>query len=449
MYIVVGLGITGWSCIEYLVEQGQRLCVMDTRVEPPLLSKLREQYPSIAFHGGPLSLEFLEGVDTIVMSPGIAPRGLFFETAKAKGIPFVGDIELFMRAVQAPVIGITGTNGKSTVTTLVAELLLAAGYSVKVGGNLGTPALALLSAEVPDVYVLELSSYQLEGIDHLPLLSATILNVAPDHLDRHGTLENYKQAKQRIYREAQSIVVNRADPYTLASPASPTSSTWRFGLSAPEDDHDFGIALQKGEPWFMQGKKILCPVSTLSLVGLHNQENALAALALVASFDIPTEVIRSVFQSFKGLSHRCQVILEREGVRWINDSKATNVAASVSAIAALKRPSGKMIILLGGKPKQEDYSVLIPTVLDCARGVVLMGEAAALLEPLWEPYRDEIAVRTAHSMQEAVKLASTLAEPGDMVLLSPACPSYDWYQNYEERGHDFVKKLQAMVQSTD
>lgn len=451
MYGIVGLGLTGFSCLQYLTSQGHPCCVFDTREAPGLLSRLRAEYPQVTFKGGSLCADDLKGVQTLVMSPGLPVEGPFFEAALAQKIPMVGDIELFMQAVQAPVIGVTGTNGKSTVTTLVYALLKDAGYCVKVGGNLGPPALDLLSGEPAQVYVLELSSYQLELVHHLPLLSATILNIAPDHLDRHGTMQNYIQAKQRIYQEAQQAVVNRVDRETEVQNVKVASSIpiWRFGLAKPESVADFGIDEVNGEPYFMQGKDPICAVSTTPLVGLHNQENILAALALVASFKIPFRSIQKTLSHFNGLPHRCQVVCKHRGITWINDSKGTNVAASISAMKALKPSQGKLIVLLGGKPKQEDYSLLIPTVLECARGVVLMGGAISLLKPLWEPYRSQIALRDAHSMQEAIQSANELAESGDIVLLSPACPSYDWYQNFEERGHDFVRQLEELVKATN
>lgn len=441
-YLIVGLGLTGWSCIRCLHQEGYRLEVADTRLNPPFLESLQREYPEIPCHLDRLPIEGLATIDAIVISPGLDIEHPFFKEAKTLGVEIMGDIDLFRARVTAPIIGITGTNAKSTVTTLVGAFLNEGGIPALLGGNLGTPALDLLSEPTPAVYVLELSSYQLDLTHFLPLVSATILNIAPDHLDRYGTMEKYQQSKLRIYDQASLIVANRADEKTkpVAGFAGCT-----FGLSEPTTPGAFGIQVVDGKRWFAEGQRLLCPVAASQLVGRHNEQNVLAAMALVSPFHLPPDVFARTLKTFYGLPHRCQVILQKNEVCWINDSKGTNVAASLTAIEALKSSEGRLVLILGGQLKKEDYAPLVPIALKAARAVIVMGEAAPLFYDLFKAHQQTLTLQVAESMLEAVKMAFSCAEAGDTVLFSPACPSWDRYNNYAERGQDFIHQVQACM----
>lgn len=443
-YLIVGLGVTGWSCIQCLEAEGYTLEVADTRLNPLFLEALQEKYPDILCHLGRLPIERLPCLEGIIVSPGLDTAHPFFVEARALGVPVMGDIDLFRARVAAPMIGITGTNGKSTVTTLVGAFLNAAGIPALIGGNVGIPALELLNQPIPEVYVLELSSYQLDLIHFLPLLSATILNIAPDHLDRYGTLMRYQQSKQRIYAEAGLAVINRIDHATKPLINVGMCS---FGRN-PSEGKNYGIQVVNGERWFAQGTQRLCKVSDAKLQGAHNEENILAAMALISSFEITAEVFCTVLQHFEGLPHRCQMVLQHNDVTWVNDSKGTNVAATLAAIQALKPLEGRFILILGGKPKKEDYQLLVPAVLNTAAAVIVMGEASDLLYAIFNVESVKasgILVHKVTFLEEAVERAASTAEAGDTVLFSPACPSLDQYQNYEERGQDFIRQVQALV----
>ncbi len=446
-YGVMGLGLTGWSCVRYLKQQGARVSVLDTRSQPPFLKALQRTYPDVFYQVGvAFNSDLVSELTDIVVSPGLCLSTPFFEAARRQQKPIYGDIELFMRAVKEPVIGITGTNGKSTVTALVGALLEEAGYEARVGGNIGLPALDLLALEPSGArlgcyYVLELSSYQLDTSLSLPLISAALLNLTPDHLDRYGTMEAYRRSKCRIWREAKRLIYNREKPVE----GLPERGVDRlsFGLTVPDKVGDYGLCLVQEETWFAKGTQPIAPVTELFLLGRHNQANALAALALVDHLSIPFATLRHTLQHFPGLPHRCQKVAYDRGVLWINDSKGTNVEAVLTALEALRSQyAQKLIILLGGAPKSESYEPLVAALRGMAKGVIVMGGAIRLLLPLLAQYADEFYLGQApESMSQAIELAGEIAQEGDCVLLSPACPSYDWYQNFEERGTDFIQQL--------
>ena len=440
--LVVGLGKSGVSTARYLAAEGAALCLTDSRPAPPGIDELRRQIPQGWFQIGAFAAPLpYSQFDFAVVSPGVPLDDPFIEAIKASGIELIGDIELFARAVAAPVIGITGSNGKSTVTALVGAMAEAAGLKVGVGGNLGTPALDLLDPAT-QLYVLELSSFQLETTETLKLVAATMLNISPDHLDRHGSLARYIAAKARIYAHAQVAVVNRDDRATHTG-AHTARSVVSFGLDAPDKGH-YGLVQNDEETWAARGATPLFPLRGLKIEGLHNAANALAAFALAEAAGINEAGIFKGLYGFPGLAHRCEWVADLHGVSWINDSKGTNVGATLAALQGLQGP---LVWLAGGQGKGQDFSALRAPLEQKARAVILFGEDAAKLE---KDRAGTLAIHRAADLAEAVQLARGLARHGDRVLLSPACASLDQFRNYEERGarfRDCVLALQPMPAS--
>lgn len=430
--VVVGLGVTGVSVARYLAHRGERFAVVDTRNDPPGLAQLRSEFPEISVFAGDIPQSLLNAASELVVSPGLALDLPFLREASAAGARICGDIDLFVAAARAPVIGITGSNAKSTVTALVGAMAVAAGRNVGIGGNLGTPALDLL-ANGRDLYVLELSSFQLERSDSLNLAVACVLNLSADHLDRHGSLPRYHSAKHRIFRGCRHAVVNSDDPLTIPPGGDGMqASAWR--LREP-DLHGFGIHRDDhGVEWLAQGFDELMPVSAIALPGRHNLANALAALAIGQGARLPMAAMLETLRRFQGLPHRCQLVAERHGVRWINDSKATNVAAARAAIEGMGQ--GRNVVLIaGGRGKGGDFAALRQPVAMHCKAVLLIGETAAQLATA---LGDAVLVQHCGSLQEAVQAAAALAVAEDCVLLSPACASFDMFCNYLERGDVFA-----------
>ena len=435
--IVLGLGETGLSCVTYLLSQGYDVTVCDTRPMPPLLEGLRKRHPQVPVLTGALREEVLGGADLLALSPGLSLKESAIAIARRQGVAIVGDIELFARACLAPVIAITGSNGKSTVTTLVGDLLKGAGFKVAVAGNIGVPVLSLLAEPPPDVYVLELSSFQLETTASLNAQAATVLNVSPDHMDRYEDLAEYAHAKARIFTGTGRMVINRDDPWVITM-AHEDREVVSFGLNRPIG-HDFGLIDHVGEPWIARGRQPLMPVAAVPLPGRHNIANVMAAFALATtvSRDLPAMVKAAA--SFQGLAHRTEVVGRHEGVEWIDDSKGTNVGATTAAMAGLV---GRVVLIAGGDGKGADFSPLAPVIRDKARAVVLIGRDAKRIE---EAVRGSCPIAHAGDMDEAVRLARDYAEPGDHVLLSPACASFDMYRNYAHRGEVFADAVRRLV----
>lgn len=441
LQVVVGLGITGLSCVDFLKRQGSDVAVTDTRLNPPYLTILQTNYPDVMVKLGCLDLELLEKASRIILSPGIALHTPVIANQVKRGIPVLGDIELFARAVNVPVIGITGTNAKSTVTSLVAKMAQAAGYIVQVGGNLGVPALDLLIKNPStNLFVLELSSFQLETTHSLYTDVSTILNITPDHMDRYRDITEYQQAKQRIYQHCHTAVSNRDDPLTLSNDVS-SERKFFFTLNVPKKN-EFGL-LQKNNTTYLAFESLpLLAVNELPIMGKHHQANALAALAVGYSFGLPFDPMLHVLREFKGLPHRCQFVREDKGVRWYNDSKGTNVGATLAAIDGLgSEINGKLILIAGGVGKNADFSLLIPAIKKYIRHVVLIGEAATELAAL---IGNNVPVSFASSMFEAVQLSAAAALPNDSVLLSPACASFDMFNNFEHRGEVFMEMVNKL-----
>jgi UDP-N-acetylmuramoylalanine--D-glutamate ligase len=434
--VIVGLGRTGISCVRYLKARGWRLAVTDTRVAPPELAQLTALDARIPVSLGGLDTGLLAGAVCVVASPGVALTEPFFAEARRLGLEIVGDVELFARAADAPVVGITGTNGKSTVTTLIGRMAARAGLRVRVGGNLGAPALELLAAGT-QLYVLELSSYQLETTASLVCRAATVLNVTPDHLDRYPDLASYAAAKARIFARCDTAVINLDDPLVVAMPHA-ARRTLSFSLRAAIGA-DYAVAQHAGAGWLTRAQVPLLPLAAMKIQGLHNAANALAALALGEALALPLELMLEELRSFGGLPHRAQWVAEVHGVSYIDDSKGTNVGATLAAVAGMPGP---LVMILGGEGKQQDFSPLAAAFRDKVRYAVLIGRDASQLE---QALRGVCPLERAATLPQAVRAAAAAARPGDTVLLSPACASFDMFSDYAQRGTVFVQAVQELA----
>jgi UDP-N-acetylmuramoylalanine--D-glutamate ligase len=436
--LVVGLGLSGLSSARYLARHGYIVTVVDSRAQPPGLGALHAELPDVCAHTGGFDAALFRDPGLLVVSPGISLKEPVIAAASARGIEAVGDVELFARAARAPVVAITGANGKSTVTSLVGEMCREAGFDAAVGGNIGVPVLDLLRTPEPDVYVLELSSFQLEAASSLNARAATVLNITPDHMDRYATLAEYAAAKTRIFRGDGVMVLNVDDPAVMAM-GLPGRSTVRFGAGPPASDIDYGLMSHGGETWLARGARQLLPASAVPLPGRHNLLNVLAAMALAESVHVPLDAMKRAVARFHGLHHRTELVLERDGVRWIDDSKGTNVGATVAALNGMDAP---VILIAGGDGKGADFSELRAPVAKRARAVVLIGRDAALIE---KALAGVVPVVNAVDMHAAVREAARLAQAGDVVLLSPACASFDMFRNYEHRGQVFVQAVKEIL----
>ncbi len=437
--VVIGMGDTGLSCIEYFTARGIPVSIIDTRKEPPKLAEFKTQYPTVAVYTGGFPKEVLAKAKLVLLSPGIPKDHPDLMSTVSPKAEIIGDIELLARNITAPVISITGSNGKSTVTTLVGEMAKEAGCRVGIGGNIGVPALSLLSPET-ELYVLELSSFQLETTYSLHSKAATVLNLCPDHLDRYANLEEYKNAKLRIYEHCDQIIFNRDDPIL---PEKPNDSVQflSFGLDKPEANQ-YGL-IQSEELWLARGEERLLPTGECRIFGRHNMANALAALALGESVGLPLDKMLSAIKCFKGLAHRCEWVRELRGVQWFNDSKGTNVGATIAALQGLgSHIPGKWVLIAGGLGKNADFRPLVSPIQQYCRAVVLLGTSAS---ELFELLHSTVPCFLVKDMEEAVQTASLQASPGDGVLLSPACASYDMFRHFEERGDVFKAMVRDLL----
>lgn len=444
LHVVVGLGITGTSCVRYLRARNIPVAVTDTRLEPPDLAAFKQTYPEVPIVVGELSEDLLAQAQTIVISPGVPLSTPAIAKQQAAGKRIIGDIELFAQAVKGPVVAITGSNAKSTVTTLVGLMVEAAGLSVRVGGNLGVPALDLLSGaeEVlpPPVYILELSSFQLESTYSLKPQVASVLNVTPDHMDRYADFSAYSATKRRIYHGCQMAVCNRDDPQTECGNDFQLRRFY-FTLQEPVQ-HEFGLLKKHRDTYLAFENEWLIPTKALPIRGRHYQANALAALAIGHGLGLPMSAMLQVLREFKGLTHRCQLVRERNGVAWYNDSKGTNVGATLAAMEGLGGEiKGKLILIAGGIGKGADFSVLSPAVAQYVRTAILLGEAKTVLAA---SFKGICEVVFAEDMTEAIQQADQKAHPGDCVLLSPACASFDMFRNFEHRGEVFMQLVRGL-----
>lgn len=437
--IVVGLGKSGMSVVRFLARQGIAFAVADSRENPPELSTLQRDYSDIEVRCGALDADFLCRASELYVSPGLAVATPVLQEAARRGVQISGDIDLFTRYAKAPIVAITGSNAKSTVTTLVGDMAHAAGKRVAVGGNLGEPALDLLSDDV-ELYVLELSSFQLETTHQLNAEVATCLNVSEDHMDRYADLQAYHLAKHRIFRGARQVVVNRDDPLSRPLVADQLPC-WSFGLGKP-DMKGFGLIDKNGEKYLAYQFDTLMPVSELKIRGAHNQANALAALALGHAAGLPMPAMLAALRAFSGLPHRCQWLRRWHDIEFYDDSKATNVGSALAAINGLGADlAGKLVLILGGDGKGADFSALREPVSRYARAVVLLGQDA---DRIAETLADTVPQQRVSTLDEALTACVALARGGDIVLLSPACSSLDMFKNFEERGRLFAHAVEAL-----
>lgn len=437
-YLIIGIGETGLSCARLLVAKGHTVAMMDTRDEPPALATLQSELPEVLVHTGGLSSDWLSKSDIIVLSPGVDPRLTEIKAAKAQGAEIIGDIELFARYVDAPIIAITGSNGKSTVTTMVAEMAVTAGKQIQVGGNLGTPALALITEPEPDFYILELSSFQLETVSSLNAHAAVVLNISPDHLDRYDNQQQYQAAKAKIYAGSGAMIINQDDPVVMAW-AQPNRQQVSFTLAIPEEGQ-FGLIERDNKTYLSLGQQTLIDSEQLQITGKHNLANALAALAIGQAMALPMPAMLTALKNYQGLSHRCQLVVQQNGIRWVNDSKATNVGACIAAIEGLAEHQN-IVLIAGGVAKDQDFSGLQPVLQQHVKSVILLGQDA---DDIAQVILDNVLQQQVDTLQDAVSLAKQLAETGDVVLLSPACASFDMFKSYGDRGDQFIAAVEAV-----
>jgi UDP-N-acetylmuramoylalanine--D-glutamate ligase len=433
--LVLGLGRTGVSCSRYLHRKGLRVTVADSRDDPPGREALVTELPAVDVRCGPFESSLLEGVSQVVISPGLSPNEPIAVEALRRGLPVVGDIELFAREVRAPVAAVTGTNGKSTVTTLLAEIATANGWRVLAGGNLGEPALDLLQQNVPDLYVLELSSFQLESCYSLHTVTAAVLNVTPDHMDRYESLAQYAAAKASLFDRCDTAVINADDERVRAMPR-PGQKVLSFSLL----DHRADYTLSDDpDPTLLRRGAPLLRLSEMRIQGLHNAANAMAALAMSEALGLSRGPALDVLATFKGLPHRSQWVAEIGGVRFINDSKGTNVGATVAALSGM---AGPLVLIAGGDGKGQDFGDLRRACYGKVRHAVLIGRDAHRLEA---SLAGLCTTERAADMRGAVAAASAAARPGDTVLLSPACASLDMFRDYTQRGDAFAGAVRELA----
>jgi UDP-N-acetylmuramoylalanine--D-glutamate ligase len=437
--VVLGLGPTGLACARFLRRRGRSVMVMDSRESPPGLRSLRSELPEVPVITGGFDVSMMRRAQRLVLSPGVSPDVPEVRAAAAQGVEVLGEIELFARVVNAPLAAVTGSNGKSTVTEMLAQMLREAGVDAAVGGNLGINALDLLRTPPPTVYLLELSSFQLETTHSLRSEVACVLNLSPDHMDRHGDLATYAAAKARIFDGARHAVVNLDDAAVMAmAPAAPAplgfsvrgvagAQAW---LRGEDDDAELVV---HGEP--------LMRAAEVPLAGRHNLANVLAASLMAARFDVPAAAMRKAMLSFRGLPHRCQTVAERDGVTWVNDSKGTNVGAAVAAIEGLQH-GRNLVLIAGGEGKQQDFAPLGMAAQQHVHTVLLLGRDAGRIA---EALPAEVVVARAGDLLEAVELARDVAHAGDCVLFSPACASFDMFDDYVARGEAFVDLVNRVL----
>jgi len=440
--VVVGLGKTGVSAVRYLAKRGLPVKATDSRAAPPGLADLGSLAAGLDLRLGGFDLSLLEDASRLLISPGVSLEEPIAAAARARGIEVLGDVELFARAVRAPVIGVTGTNGKSTVTSLVAHMARSAGCRVLAGGNLGEPALDLLEQPVPDLYVLELSSFQLETTESLDLIAAVVLNVSPDHLDRYASVEAYAAAKQRIFTRAATLVLNaddarvramrRADARVLTFSVESAAADYHLS-SASAEDGAARCLCRRGQP--------LLALAAMKLAGQHNAANALAALALGEAAGLPPAAMLAALEEFPGLPHRCAWVADIAGVRYLDDSKGTNVGATVAAVAGIAEP---LVVIAGGLGKGQDFAPLAAAFRGKVRHVVLIGRDGPAIARALE---GTASVEYAADMPAAVRAAARAARPGDTVLLSPACASLDMFRDYAARGAAFAAAVRELEEA--
>lgn len=435
--VIAGLGLTGLSCARFLASRGEIFAVTDSRTDPPMAATLRREMPDVPLYLGGFDPALLRDAQRVIISPGVALDEPAIRAARSAGVQVIGDVELFCRMERRPIIAVTGTNGKSTVASLVGEMLQRAGRKVGIAGNIGLPVLDLVADPELEIFVLELSSFQLETIESLDAVAAVVLNVTQDHLDRYPGIKEYVAAKQRIYDGAGVMVINLDDALTREM-RLPGRSVIGFSLHEPEGED---LGLRNG--WLARGDRPLLPVSDLRLCGRHNVANCLAALALGYAARLPEAAMLDTLRSYTGLPHRCQRVAEINGVVWYDDSKGTNPGASCSAIIGLGGDCN-IILIAGGIGKGADFSDLAPAIAGRVKSAILIGRDAGLLA---EAIGEVVETCFAADMEAAVRFAAKQARPGDVVLLSPACASFDMFRDYRHRGEIFVEAVRRLQEA--
>lgn len=441
--VIVGLGVTGIACARFFKQRSIEVEVTDSRDNPPCLEQFKQEFPSSMISLGGFDEQMLVSANAIIISPGVSLREPALMKAAMSGVRIWGEIEVFARFANARVIAITGSNGKSTVTTLVAKMLESAGKKVAVGGNLGTPAVSLINEEAPDFYVIEVSSFQLESTFSLSPSSAVILNISEDHMDRYSSIAEYVNAKKRVIRGYGDVVVNMDDLLTrdLLYTVEPTRRIYTYTLNPPQEG-GFGLRNNEGRVWICFDEQLIMPITDIKIPGMHNVSNVLAAMALVYAVDIGFESMVEAVKQFAGLDHRTQFVAQTNGVDWYNDSKATNVGATLAAVNGM---GDNLILILGGEGKGADFSQLKAEFAEKVKLVVLIGKDAATIQQCLE---GAVEIKHAGTMKEAVEIANAYAVSGDTVLLSPACASWDMFNGYAERGAEFVAQVQNVVKKS-
>lgn len=430
--VIIGLGKTGLSCINFCKRRGWPISITDSRINPPGANQINQNIPT-AF--GKISAKFINNSDLLIISPGVSLKEPVIANAIKNGIPYAGDIELFAQSTQTPIIAITGSNAKSTVTALVGEMAYHAKTNAQVGGNIGTPALDLPAA---DLYILELSSFQLETTFSLHAKVATVLNVCEDHMDRYNNLQEYIAAKMKIYQNCETGIFNRAEKIYQNLKLTSTIS---FGLDKPKENQ-YGIIKYNNEKYLAKGEQLLLNTKKLKLIGQHNLENVLAALAIGDAAGFSQKAMIQTLQEFSGLPHRCQLIRIINNIEWYNDSKGTNVGATLAAISGLgQNITGKIILIAGGLGKNADFTPLQSAAKKHIRQAILIGTAANELK---KTLQNSCTTKIAGDLQQAVQLSYEAAMPNDIVLLSPACASFDMFNDYQHRGNEFIKIVEQL-----
>jgi len=439
--VIVGLGDTGLSCVKYFASMGEKVKVVDSRDEPPGLAALIEMYPNVEYELGDFNLETFVTAKQLVISPGISIRSVEIEAAKEAGVAITGDIDIFSKQVAAPIIAVTGSNGKSTVVAMLADIVTKAGKDFGLGGNLDgdnfKPALDLLAEGGKDLYLLELSSFQLETTQNLGAAVATILNLSADHMDRYEGIDDYQRAKQRIFTGCKQVVINRDDKESYPLIES-DAAIWDFGFGRASVN-GLGLLEEGGDLYLAYQLEKIVSVNELKIFGQHNISNVLAAVALAMAIDIDMNAIKAAITEFSGLPHRCQWVANIDGVDFYNDSKGTNVGATVAAIEGLgEHISGHIVLIAGGIAKGADFAALVPAMNKWGKAVILIGQDAAEMASYFDT---EIQTYFANDMPDATRVALQQSATGDAVLLSPACASFDMFENFQHRGFAFMESV--------
>jgi UDP-N-acetylmuramoylalanine--D-glutamate ligase len=432
--LVVGLGETGFSVAKFLHQQDIPFAVIDSRDKPPLNDALLADYPDTPIFTGGFDEAAFEVATHLIVSPGVRLQEMSIKKALFAGAKLVSDIDLFACSTDKPIVAITGSNGKSTVTTMLGAMGEASGIKTAIGGNLGTPALDLLD-EAIELYVIELSSFQLERVSVLNAKVATVLNITEDHLDRHDGIVGYAKEKQKVF-SGNGVMILNEDDVIVREMQEQGRETVFFSI---HKNKDFHLKQYQGETWLMNGEQPLLRQQALPLEGLHNVSNALAALAMGSAVGLDVTAMCDALRKFKGLTHRMQRVAEFRGVTWVNDSKATNIGACVAALEGYQQ---KVVLIAGGDAKGADMTELVPAVKESAKCVVLMGKDADVIE---NAINGCVPTYKVETVQQAVAIAVGLAKEGDSVLLSPACASIDQYKNYQDRGDKFTAAVMALV----